>query len=50
MTELTYDTLGVYLRNEPLSYDGERRTIPNNKKYGIVKTSVYSAWTDDGQG
>ncbi len=50
LNDLTYDTLGVFLKNEPLSFEGDGSTILYNKKHGIVRTSTYTAWTDDGQG
>jgi len=49
LNDFTYDTLGVFLNNKPLSYDEGGSTFIYIKKHGIVKTSEYSDWTDEGQ-
>jgi len=47
---IEFDTVGIYLNNNPLSFDGHGNTIFYSKKHGIIRTSMYSAWTDEGQG
>lgn len=50
LNDIEYDTLVIYLNNNPLSFDGDGNTVFYNRKHGIVRTSTYSAWTDEGQG
>lgn len=50
LNEIDYDTVGIFLNNHPLSVDGHGKTIFYSKKHGIIRTSTYSAWTDEGQG
>ncbi len=48
--EKYYDRLNIYLNNSPMASDGAGRTIIYGKKYGIIRTSTYSWWTDTGIG
>ena len=50
LNDVEYDTLGIFLNNKALSHDGMGNTLFYNKKHGIVRTSSYFPWTDEGQG
>ena len=45
-----YDTLSVYIRNQPMSYDGNGSTVVYSESTGIVRTSTYGWWTQHGYG
>lgn len=45
-----YDTLSVYIHNQPMSYDGNGSTIVFSKSDGIVRSSTYGWWTQSGYG
>ena len=45
-----YDSLSVYIHNEPMSYDGNGSTTVYSKSFGIVRSSVYGWWSQSGYG
>ncbi len=45
-----YDSLSVYIHNEPMSYDGNGNTTVFSKKAGVVRSSDYGWWTQSGFG
>lgn len=46
----SYDTLSVFVHNQPMSYDGNGSTLVYSASYGIVRTSTYGWWTQSGYG
>ena len=47
---ITYDHLDIHVYNIPMSYDGPGTTVVLHKEKGIVRSSFYSWWTQDGTG
>lgn len=45
-----YDSLSVYIHNEPMTYDGNGSTTVYNTSQGIVRSSEYGWWTQSGYG
>ncbi len=45
-----YDSLSVYIYNEPMTYDGNGSTAVYSKAQGIVRSSTYGWWTQSGYG
>lgn len=45
-----YDSLSVYIHNEPMSYDGNGNTVVFSREHGIVRASDYGWWTQSGYG
>ncbi len=45
-----YDSLSVYIHNEPMSYDANGTTVVFSKAHGIVRTSEYGWWSQSGFG
>jgi len=40
-----YDSLSVYIYNEPMSYDGNGSTAVYSKSHGVVRASTYGSWS-----
>jgi len=45
-----YDSLSVYIHNQPMSYDANGTTTVFSKAHGIVRSSEYGWWTQSGYG
>ncbi|NEN24311.1 hypothetical protein G3O08_12430 [Cryomorpha ignava] len=45
-----YDSLSVYIHNEPMSYDGNGSSFVYSKTHGIVRSSEYGWWSQSGYG
>ncbi len=45
-----YDSLTVYIHNQPMSYDGNGSTAVYSKTHGVVRGSEVGWWTQSGYG
>lgn len=46
----TYDRLNVYINNEHMQYDANGFTTVYSIEHGIIRTSEYTWWTQEGYG
>ncbi len=45
-----YDSLSVYINNQPMTYDANGSTTVYSKDAGVVRSSEYGWWTQSGRG